>query len=82
MNIAHINTNGLNQISDALNKHHKLGGRDHFTHKMLLAWAEVAQQSFDEDGKDMFFEIKSSESISGHTQLITITEDGYDIEIL
>ena len=80
MQTAHINTNGLNQIASALGVFHKLG-QDHFTSAMLQAWAAEAEESFD-NGNGMCFEIKSWDSSSGRTELVTIDTDGFDIEIL
>lgn len=80
MQVAHINTNGLNQIAAALGLYHKLG-QDRFTAAMLNAWAAEAEESFD-NGNGMCFEIKSWDSTSGRTELVTITANGYDIETL
>lgn len=80
MQVAHINTNGINQIAAALGLSHKLG-QDHFTAAMLNAWAAEAEESFDA-GNGMCFEIKSWDSTSGRTEAVTITADGFDIETL
>lgn len=80
MQVAHINTNGLNQIAAALGQFHKLG-QDHFTAPMLNAWAADAEESFD-NGNGMCFEIKSWDSASGRPEVVTITADGYDVETL
>lgn len=80
MQVAHINTNGINQIAAALGQSHKLG-KDHFTTAMLNAWAAEAEQSFD-NGCGMCFEIKSWDSTTGLTEVVTITSDGYDIGTL
>lgn len=78
MQVAHINTNGITKIAAALGQFHKLG-QDHFTAAMLHAWAAEAEQSFD-NGNGMAFEIKSWDSITGHTEIVTIDSEGYDIE--
>ena len=80
MQTAHINTNGLNQIAAALGFSHKLG-QEHFTANMLNAWAAEAEESFD-SGNGMCFEIKSWDSSTGRTEVVTITTHGYDIEDL
>jgi hypothetical protein len=80
MQTAHINANGIKQISDALGLSHKLG-QDHFNAAMLSAWATEAEESFD-NGNGMCFEIKSWDSTTGRTEVVTITSDGYDIETL
>ena len=80
MQVAHINTNGLKQIAAALGLSHKLG-QDHFTAYMLQAWAAEAEESFD-NGNGMCFEIKSWDSATGRTEVVTITADGFDIETL
>ncbi len=80
MQVAHINTNGLTQIAAALGVSHKLG-QDHFTATMLNAWAAEAEESFD-NGNGMCFEIKSWDSATGRTEVVTITADGFDIETL
>ena len=80
MQVAHINSIGLNQIAVALGKYHKLG-QDHFTPSMLNAWANEAELSF-ENGNGMYFEIKSWDSATGRTEVVGITSDGYDIETL
>ncbi|NBW08754.1 MAG: hypothetical protein EBR82_12095 [Caulobacteraceae bacterium] len=77
---ARINNNGLNQISSSLGQFHKLG-QEHFTESMLHAWAAEAEESFD-NGNGMCFEIKSWDSVSGHTEVVTITADGFDIETM
>jgi len=78
MQVAHINTNGLNQIAEALGRHHKLG-RDHFTQSMLHAWASDAEDHFN-DGNGCYFEIRSFDSTSNSPVEVTITAEGYDVE--
>lgn len=68
------------QTAAALGLYHKLG-QDHFTAAMLNAWAAEAEESFD-NGCGMCFEIKSWDSTSGHTELVTITADGFEIVTL
>ena len=78
MQVARINANGLNQIAEALGRHHKLG-RDHFTPAMLNAWATDAEDHFN-DGNGCYFEISSFDTNSGATVEVTITVEGYDVE--
>lgn len=73
-----INTNGLQQIKNALGQFHKLGA-DHFTEDMLHAWAADVEQSFD-NGNGAAFEIRSFDSITGRPEVVFITPDGYDIQ--
>lgn len=80
MQVAHINTNGINQIAAALGQFHKLG-QDHFTSTMLHAWAAEAEESFD-NGNGMCFEIKSWDSATGRTEVVTISAEGFDVETL
>jgi len=78
MKVAHVNAVGMEQVSAALSKLHKLD-ISHFNFAMLHAWAAEAEQSFENDGVASF-EIKSRDSVSGHTELVTISADGLDIE--
>jgi hypothetical protein len=80
MQVAFINTNGLNQIAAALGQYHKLG-QYHFTAAMLHAWAAEAEESFN-NGNGMCFEIKSWDSITGSTEVVTISADGFFVENL
>ena len=77
MQVARINANGLNQIAEALGQHHKLGC-DHFTPAMLAAWAEDAEDHFD-NGNGCYFEIRSFDTNSGAPVEVTITAEGYDV---
>lgn len=78
MKIAHINTKGLIQIHQALGKHHKLGA-SHFTPSMLNAWAQEAEDHFN-NGNGCYFEIRGTDSNSGSPVEISIEQDGYDVE--
>jgi hypothetical protein len=80
MKVAHINTNGLNQIQKALGQYHKLGV-DHFTDTMLMAWAAEAEDHFD-NGNGCYFEIKSWDSVRGRPEVVEIDEGGYDVETI
>ena len=80
MRIARINVNGLNQIAEALGRHHKLG-RDHFTPSMLNAWAMDAEDNFNQ-GNGCYFEIRSFDTKSGAAMEVSITSEGYEVEDL
>ena len=71
-----INKIGLNEIAEFLGTHHKLG-RDHFTDDMLRAWAADAEFQLSE-GNDASIEIRSLDSVSGHTETFTISDAGLD----
>ncbi len=73
-----VNENGLNQIHKILAEHHKLGG-DHFDKKMLRAWAADAEFQL-EQGNPAMIEIRAWDSISGHTETFTISDEGFDVE--
>ena len=72
-----VNENGLKQIADFLAEKHKLGG-DHFNKSMLRAWAEDAEK----DQESPHIEIRSLDANSGHTEILFISDDGIDIEII
>ena len=73
-----VNALGLKQIQDHLSDFHKRG-REHFTDEMLQAWAEDVERSLREKDRAEF-EIRASDSISGHTELCRLSDDAYDIE--
>ena len=75
-----VNDKGLTEIHEYLAANHKLGG-DHFDRDMLCAWAEQAEYQLSE-GNSATIELKSSETISGHTECFTISDDGLDCEEL
>jgi hypothetical protein len=78
MQIARINAHGLNQIAEALGRHHKLG-REHFTPVMLNSWASDAEDHFN-DGNGCYFEIRSFDTNSGSSVEFIVTPEGYDVE--
>jgi hypothetical protein len=61
-----LNENGLAQIKEFLAEHHKKGG-EHFTREMLCAWAADAEFQLGE-GNPASIEIRSFDSVSGHTE--------------
>lgn len=71
-----VNYNGIEQIANLLGEKHKLG-KDHFTDSMLLAWAEEVDDSL-ADRNGACFEIRAWDSVSGHTELCYITDEGLD----
>lgn len=73
-----VNDNGLNQIHQFLAEHHKKGG-DHFDKSMLLAWAADAEFQLAE-GNPASIEIRSWDTVSGHTETFTISDEGLDAE--
>lgn len=75
-----INDRGLNEIAGFLGARHKLG-RDHFDRSMLLAWASDAESQLS-DGNSPTIEIRSWDTHSGHTETHTISDDGFDVEII
>lgn len=72
-----VNEAGLKQIHNHLVARHKLGGDDHFNRDHLLAWAEDVERNMNDAGQPAF-EIRAHDSVSGHTELCSITEDGFD----
>ena len=73
-----VNANGLTQIHQFLAEHHKKGG-DHFDRDMLRAWAADAEFQLSE-GNPASIELSSWDSVSGHTETFTISEEGLDFE--
>lgn len=74
--IARINDIGMAQIADALGQYHKAR---HFTQAMLAAWAEAAEDSFN-NGSGCYFEIPGFDSNIGCPVEVTITDAGFDLE--
>lgn len=73
-----VNETGLAEIHKFLANHDKLGG-DHFDDSMLRAWARNAEFQLGE-GNSASIEIRSSNSVSGHTENYTISDAGLDCE--
>lgn len=74
-----VNEEGLREIHAFLAENHKLGG-DHFTADMLRAWAADAEFQLGE-GNDAGIEIKSCDSVSGHTETYTLSAASVDWQI-
>jgi len=69
-----INEKGKQEIREFLAANHKLGG-DHFTDSMIDAW--VAEAEFQlREGNPPIIEIKSWDSVSGHTMEYTVSDEG------
>ena len=70
-----INTNGLDQIKEAV-KHHT---NQEITTEQACAYASQTEESW-LPGESVFFEISQFKTLSGRPEVIDITKDGYDIE--
>jgi len=79
-NVYYVNAIGLAEIKQHLADKHKLGG-DHFTDSMIRAWAAEVEKSIDE-GNSACFEISCHYSISGHTELCRISDDGISFDVV
>lgn len=75
-----VNSNGIAQIHVFLAANHKLGG-DHFNQDMLRAWASDAEFQLSECNTASI-EIRACDSLHGHTQEFTISDEGLDVEEL
>lgn len=72
-----VNKSGLQEIRNFLAENHKLGA-DHFTDAMIGAWASDAEFQSAE-GNAPTIEIRSWDSVSGHTVTYTITDSGMSL---
>jgi hypothetical protein len=71
-----VNAVGLSEIREFLETHHK---RDEpFTLENLRAWARDAEFQMSE-GNPPSIEIRAFDSVSGHAEQYTISEDGIDV---
>ena len=73
-----VNATGLEEIKKFLSDNNKLGG-EHFDDSMLRAWARDAEFQLSE-GNPASIEIRSWDTISGHTENYTISDAGLDCE--
>lgn len=71
-----VNEQGLNEIKEFLAAHHKLGG-DHFDREMIIAWAAVVERHL-ADGNGAFFEIRASDTVSGHAEIHYLSDDSIE----
>lgn len=78
--IKKVNENGLKEIHSFLAEKHKKGA-GHFDSDMLRAYASEAEFQIGE-GNPASIELKSWETISGHTENFTISDSGLDSEII
>jgi hypothetical protein len=69
-----VNSDGINEIHGFLAQNHKSGG-DHFTPDMMRAWTAEAEFQLGE-GNPASIEIRSWDSISGHTVTFTVSDAG------
>ena len=76
-----VNAAGLSEIAAFLAAHHKKGGDHHFTADMLIARAADAARQLG-DGNTATIEIRSWDTVSGHTETYTISEAGIDTEVV
>lgn len=75
-----INARGLKAIHAFLAINHRLGG-NHFTPDMLRAWAADAEFQLSE-GNGANIEIKSWDTVSGHTEVFTVPDEGINTEVV
>ena len=72
-----INESGLNEIRAFIEKNHKLGD-DHSIRKMLMAFAEDAEESKNA-GREADIELTRWDSDHGYTMTYTVSDDGFDV---
>ena len=72
---AKINEEGLQQIWDALAKHHKLGGA-HFDRRAVKAWAAEAEDRWFNTGR-VTIVIDADNSLSGLVVVVPINRAGW-----
>lgn len=71
-----VNAIGVAEIHSFLAERHKKGG-DHFTANMLRAWAGEAEFQLGE-GNPPTIELKSWDTVSGHTETFTVSAAGVE----
>lgn len=71
-----VNEAGLAEIHAFLAANHKLGG-EHFNRALLRAWAADAEFQLGE-GNSPSIEIRSFDSVSGHTETFTVSPSGIE----
>lgn len=72
-----INKTGLFEIAEFLIAHHKSGQAIADKVTRLSAWADQAEFQLSE-GNPATIEIKSWDSLSGHTETFTVSDAGID----
>lgn len=73
----YVNENGLKEIRNFLKEYHKQG--ENFTDSMINAWAAEAEASLGQ-GNPPMIEIPSFDSVTGHTELFTVSEAGLSVD--
>ena len=77
-----INSTGLKEIRHFLENNHKLSLNNFtFTNEMVEAFAGDAEQSM-LNGGTAEIELKSTNTISGHTETFTVSDSGIDSYLL
>ena len=71
-----VNDIGMKEIRAFLSKKHKLG-EEHFDDRMISAWAKDAEAQLD-IGNPPTIELKSWESMTGHVETYTISDNGVE----
>lgn len=71
-----VNEQGINEIKELLAANHKLGG-DHFGPAELGAWASEVERHLS-DGNGAYFEIRASDTVSGHTEIHYLSDDSIE----
>lgn len=74
--VQYVNASGIEEIREFLADNHQLG-RDHFTSKMLAAWAATAEASL-ADGNPPIVEIPEWYSVRGYSVCMTVSPAGLD----
>ncbi len=78
MNTFTVNEKGINEIKEFLANHHKKYQGEIYR-EQLNAWVREAEFQISE-GNPASIEIKSWDSISGHTEELTLSAEGLDKE--
>lgn len=73
-----VNATGLAEIRAILAENHRRGG-GHFTDDMLRAWAAEVEFQLSE-GNSPTFEIRSWDSVRGHTQVFELSSAAIDTQ--
>lgn len=71
-----VNEKGMQEIHSILAANHKLGG-DRFGTAELSAWAADVEHHL-ANGNGAYIEIRAADSISGHTEIHTLSDDSVE----
>lgn len=74
-----INQLGMQELTEFIRNHHKDGEILCNSPSSLNAWASEAEENLD-NGSDPSIEMKWYETKSGHTEIFTISSDGFDTQ--